>query len=96
MEGNFLKKTSGKVGVSSFLVLVLALIAFSIYIGTGNSFIDDNYLMTFVFLSLILSMIIAFMGRNNRLGKFTLYSSSILFGFGVVFYLIMSLIWNQP
>ncbi|AAY60443.1 hypothetical protein [Bacillus cereus] len=83
-------------GLFAFIVFLIGVITFVLYIFTGNTIISDTILMITMGVTLVLSLILSVISRKNRWGKFSLYGSGSVIGLIILFYIAMSIIWNQP
>ncbi|WP_154214828.1 hypothetical protein [Bacillus cereus] len=83
-------------GLFAFIVFLIGVITFVLYIFTGNTIISDTILMSTIGVTLVLSLILSVISRKNRWGKFSLYGLGSVIGLIILFYIAMSIIWNQP
>lgn len=84
------------IGLVSFISLIIGLISIIIYILTGNSFINDSITMLFGFIFLILSLVLSLFSKKDKFGRASLYIVSVLLVVYLLFFVVMSLFWNQP
>ncbi|MBK3496357.1 hypothetical protein JFL43_16115 [Viridibacillus sp. YIM B01967] len=84
------------IGLVSFVSLIIGLISIVIYILTGNSFINDGITMLFGFIFLILSFVLSLFSKKDKFGRISLYIVPVLLVIYLLFFVVMSLFWNQP
>ena len=85
-----------RMGLLSFISLIIGLISLGVYIFTGYSFFNDNMIMLLGFTFLILSFVLSLFSKKEKLGRISLYVFPILTIIYLLFFGVISLFWNTP
>jgi hypothetical protein len=78
------------------ILFVLSILAFGLYIFTGNQIIDDNILLLAIIIGFVGSFVMASFRVKKNINKYVFWGSGVLMMGMVIFFVAMSIFWNQP
>ncbi|AUD24502.1 hypothetical protein CU648_19490 [Bacillus sp. HBCD-sjtu] len=79
-----------------FMLLLLVIFLLSLYLFTGNSILDDNFLLSTTLLVLILTFITSLFSKRDFFKKVSYIISILLFIIFIVYVSIFLTFWNTP
>jgi hypothetical protein len=84
--------------MSSYLSVLffLSILALGIYVFTGNQWLPDNILLFLIIVGFPATFLIVMFGAKNRMHTFYKWGSGVIVMGIALYFITMSLLWNQP